>query len=158
MHRSYPLAIFLYTSLILKKCIFIFLIIFCRLIWYPNFHDNLAIYTKRNASNTPSNTYFSTHSLWLVEIHIGPTKFIWDLHDLVRPMWIWTNQRECVENCVLEGMLLAFLIYQTLNCVSLKETLIRGKFHTHHKNHIFWYLEVCKWNDVTLQLSSHTTA
>jgi len=42
---------------------------------------------------------------------MGPTKFIWDLHDLVGPMWILTNQRECVEKCVLEGVLLAFLFY-----------------------------------------------
>jgi len=67
---------------------------------------------KRNASNTPSNTHFSTHSLWLVEIHMGSTKFIWDPHDLVGPMWILTNQRECVEKCVLEGVLLAFLYLQ----------------------------------------------
>jgi len=60
----------------------------------------------RNASNT----HFSTHSLWLVKIHMGPTKFIWDLHDLVGLMWILTNQRECVGKCVLECVLLAFLI------------------------------------------------
>jgi len=60
---------------------------------------NLYFYLK-NASNTHFNTHFSTHSLWLVKIHTGPTKFIWDLHDLVRPVWILTNQRECVEKCV----------------------------------------------------------
>jgi len=65
---------------------------------------------KRNASNTPSNTHFSTHPFWLVKIHMGPTKLIWDPHDLVGPMWILTNQRECVEKCVLEGVLLAFLL------------------------------------------------
>jgi len=37
--------------------------------------------TLRNASNTPSNTHFSTHSLWLVKIHMRPTKFIWDPYD-----------------------------------------------------------------------------
>ena len=63
----------------------------------------------RNASNTHFNTHFSTHSLWLIKIHMGPTKFIWDPHDLVGPMWILTNQRECVEKCVLECVLLAFL-------------------------------------------------
>jgi len=57
---------------------------------------------KRNASNTHSNTHFSVHSLWLVRIHIGPIKIIWDPHDLVGLMWILTNQRECVEKCVLE--------------------------------------------------------
>jgi len=63
----------------------------------------------RNASNTPSNTHFSTHSLWFVEIHMRSTKFIWDPHDLVGPMWILTNQRECVKKCVLKGVLLTFL-------------------------------------------------
>jgi len=58
----------------------------------------------------------STHSLWLVEIHMGPTKFIWDPHDLVGLMWILTNQRECVEKCVLEGVLLAFLLLN-LSCL-----------------------------------------
>jgi len=27
--------------------------------------------------------YFSTHSFLLVKIYMGPTKFIWDPHDLV---------------------------------------------------------------------------
>jgi len=63
----------------------------------------------RNTSNTLFNSYFSTHSLWLVKIYMGPTKLIWDPHDLVRPMWILTNQKKCVEKCVLEGVLLAFL-------------------------------------------------
>ena len=68
------------------------------------------ILMMRNVSNTSSNTYFSTHSLWLIKIHMGPTKFTWDPHDLVGPVWILTNQRECVEKYVLEGVLLAFLI------------------------------------------------
>jgi len=45
-------------------------------------------------------THFSTHSFWLVKIHMGPTKFIWDPHNLVGLMWILTNQRECVGKCV----------------------------------------------------------
>jgi len=36
---------------------------------------------------------------------MGPTKYKWDPHDLVGPMWILTNQKECV----LEGVLLTFL-------------------------------------------------
>jgi len=63
----------------------------------------------KNANKTHSNTHFLTHSLWLVKAHMGPTKFIWDLHDLVGPMWVLTNQRECVGECVLEWVLLAFL-------------------------------------------------
>jgi len=39
-----------------------------------------------------------------------PTKFIWDPHDLVRPMLILTNQKECVEKCELKYVLLAFLL------------------------------------------------
>jgi len=34
------------------------------------------------------------------------TPSIWDPHDLVEPMWILTNQIECVEKCVLEVVLL----------------------------------------------------
>jgi len=64
----------------------------------------------RNASNTLSNTHFSTHPFLLAKIHMGPTKLIWDPHDLVRPMWILTNQRECVEKCVLEGDRLFFFV------------------------------------------------
>jgi len=60
-------------------------------------------------------THFSTHSLWLVKIHMGPTKFIWDPHVLVEPMWILTNQRECVGKCVLECVLLAFPLNYNLN-------------------------------------------
>jgi len=43
---------------------------------------------------------------------MGPTKYKWDPHDLVGLMWILTNQRECVEKCVLEGVLLAFLMIE----------------------------------------------
>jgi len=45
----------------------------------------------------------------LVKIHIGPTKYKWDPHNLVGPMWILTNQKECIKKCELEGVLLAFL-------------------------------------------------
>ena len=44
---------------------------------------------------------------------MGPTKVIWDPHDLVGLMRVLTNQRECVEKCVLEGVLLAFLLIST---------------------------------------------
>ena len=73
----------------------------------------------RNVSNTHSNTHLSTHFLWLVNTHMGPTKCIWDPHDLVGPMWILTNQRKCVLKCVL----LAFLFN---NC--LKVTFVSISF------------------------------
>jgi len=70
----------------------------------------VVVYDQRNASNTPSNTHFSTHSLWLVKFHMRPIKFIWDSHALVRPMWILINQKKCVEKCVLECVSLVFLL------------------------------------------------
>jgi len=60
---------------------------------------------KRNVSNTHFNTHFSTHFLWLVKIHMRPTKSCGSYIHLVGLMWILTNQRECVLKCVL----LAFL-------------------------------------------------
>jgi len=51
-------------------------------------------------------THIITHFFWLIKIHMRPSKFIWDAHDLVWPMLILTNQKECVAKCVL----LAFLI------------------------------------------------
>ena len=41
---------------------------------------------------------------------MGSTKFIWDSHDLVRLMWILTDQKEYVEKYVLKCVLLAFLL------------------------------------------------
>jgi len=51
---------------------------------------------------------------------MGSTKFIWDPHDLVGPMLILTNQRECVKKCVLKCVLLAFLVINVASafCVS----------------------------------------
>jgi len=69
------------------------------------------IFFWRNVSNTHSNTHFSTHSLWLVKIYMGPTKSCGSYINLVGPMWFLTNQRECVEKCVLECVLLAFLYF-----------------------------------------------
>jgi len=60
---------------------------------------------ERNASNKYFNTHISIKIFWLVNIDMRPTKFIWDPYDLVGPMWILTNKKECVEKCVL----LAFL-------------------------------------------------
>jgi len=56
-------------------------------------------------------THLLTHTFQhtLIKIHMDPTKLIWDPHDLVRLMWILTNQKECVEKCVIEDVLLAFL-------------------------------------------------
>ena len=68
------------------------------------------IIPRREMLATHLLTHTFQHSLWLVKIHMGPTKFTWDPHDLVGPMWILTNQRECVRKCVLKGVLLAFLI------------------------------------------------
>jgi len=46
---------------------------------------------------------------------MGPTKYKWGPHDLVGPMWILIDQRECVRKCVLEGVSLAFLLYYLLS-------------------------------------------
>jgi len=97
------------------------------------FHD---IIVMRNASNTPSNTHFSTHSLWLVEIHMGSTKFIWDPHNLVGPMWIWTNQRKYVEKCVLECVLLAFLSLSLLTIHISHEIALQ----------FFFLFEIVQWS------------
>jgi len=65
----------------------------------------------------------------LVKIHMGPTKSCGSHINLVGPMWILTNQKECVKKCVLEGVLLAFLINvygdKGLPCLKplLKETV-----------------------------------
>jgi len=64
-------------------------------------------YILKNASNISS----YTHSLWLVKIHMDPTKSCGSYILFVGPMWILTNQKKCVEKCVLEGVLLAFLLY-----------------------------------------------
>lgn len=57
-------------------------------------------------------TLFFQHSLLLGSIHVGSTKFKWDLHELMRPIskivkptWISTNKRECVGKIVLESVL-----------------------------------------------------
>jgi len=53
---------------------------------------------KRNASNTPSNTHFSTHSLLLVKIHMGPTKSCgshMNFNQSKRVCW-----KVCVRRCV----------------------------------------------------------
>ena len=77
----------------------------------------------RNASNTHSNTHFSTHSLWLVKIHMGPTKSCGSHINLVGPMWILTNQRKCVEKYVLECVLLAFLLLYSMKVNQSYQTL-----------------------------------
>jgi len=41
-------------------------------------------------SHTLSNKLFL-----LVKIHMDLTKFIWDPHDLVWPVWVVTNKRVC---------------------------------------------------------------
>jgi len=43
-----------------------------------------------------------------------PTKYKWDPHDLVGPMWILTNKKECFRKFVLEGVLLAFFLLELL--------------------------------------------
>jgi len=47
---------------------------------------NYELTMKRNASNTPSNTHFSTHSLWL--------KSTWDPQKVFRTHMIWWNPCE----------------------------------------------------------------
>ena len=66
---------------------------------------------KRNANNTHFNTYFLTHSLWLIKIHMCSTKLIWVPHDLVGPTWILTNQKKYIKKYVLKYLLLVFLIF-----------------------------------------------
>jgi len=46
---------------------------------------------------------------WVPPNHVGLTKSCESHINLVDPICILTNQRECVEKCVLEGVLLAFL-------------------------------------------------
>jgi hypothetical protein len=54
------------------------------------------MFSKKERLATHILTHIFQHSFWLVKIHMGPTKFIWDPHDLVRLVWILTNHRECV--------------------------------------------------------------
>jgi len=54
-------------------------------------------------------THILTHSLWLVKIHICPTKS-WGTHIyLVGHISVLTNKKKCVENCLLKCELLVFL-------------------------------------------------
>jgi len=46
-----------------------------------------------------------TYILWLIKIHMGPTKSCGFHVNLVGLMWILTDQKECIKKC----MLLAFL-------------------------------------------------
>jgi len=41
--------------------------------------------------------HYCKHALLLIKIHVRPAKYMWDLHDLVGPMWISSNQRVCVD-------------------------------------------------------------
>jgi len=87
-----------------------------------------SLYSLHNARRGMLATHILKHTFqhtWLVKIHMGPTKFTWDPHNLVEPVWILTNQRECVEKCVLEGVLLTFL---NLKMVSVKYTPKKDPF------------------------------
>jgi len=71
---------------------------------------------RRKVSDTHYNTHFSTHFLWLVKSHMGLTKscgsHIFDgshMNFNQSNRVCWKNQIECVEKCVLEYVLLAFL-------------------------------------------------
>jgi len=68
---------------------------------------------------------------------MGPTKFIWDPHDLVGPMWILTNQRKCVGKCVLECVLLAFLIVR-----EKKRNASNTHSNTHFSTHSLWLVKI----------------
>jgi len=72
----------------------------------------LNITIRRRMLATHILTHIFQHSLWLVKIHMGPTKSCGSHIHLVGPMWILTNQRECVDKCVLECVLLAFLLIE----------------------------------------------
>jgi len=66
---------------------------------------------------TPSNTHFSTHSLWLVKIHVGPYRF--------GVSHMYFNQlKRMYENCVLEGMLLAFLLCERSKLYRKKKKIL----------------------------------
>lgn len=56
---------------------------------------------RGNVSVLLSITLFWTVLYWLK--FIDPTKFTWDLHDLVETIWNPTNKRECVEKLVLDS-------------------------------------------------------
>jgi len=48
---------------------------------------------------------------------MGPTKSRGSHIHLVDPMWILTNQRECVDRCVLKCVLLAFRTYSLVRVI-----------------------------------------
>jgi len=61
------------------------------------FNYEVWIKTLRNAIDTCFNIQFSTHSFWLIKIHMRPTKFMWDPHNLTGLVWILIIQKECIE-------------------------------------------------------------
>jgi len=90
----------------------------------------------RNASNTHYNTHIPIHSFWLVKTYMGSTKSCESHISLVSPMWILINQRECVEKCVLECVLLVFLIY-IIWFVNLDQPKIIGHIFIWKKKYSF---------------------
>jgi len=91
----------------------------------PVLKCNQCWYTfQRNVSDTHSNTHFSTHYLWLVKSHMGPTKSCGSHINLEGPIWILTNQKKCVEKCMLECVLLTFLYISYDNFKLANELLI----------------------------------
>jgi len=86
-----------------------------------------------NASNTLSNTQFSTYSFWMVKIHMSLTKSHGSQINLVDSMWILTNQNECVEKCVLECILLEFLKTEALMNIALSNVCSQG-CHLHYND------------------------
>jgi len=105
----------------------------------------LPLYLKmRNASNTHSNTHFSTRSLWLVKIHMGPTKACGSHINLVGSMWILTNQIECIKKCVLECVLLAFLL-KNIHCGWLILIVYKLRLMHFQWSASFWVLVQYWW-------------
>lgn len=70
---------------------------------YESCHDMICYLLAKNVSNTYFNIYFSTHSPWLVKIHMDPIKLYGSHVNLI-------NQKECVKKCMLKSVFLVFLI------------------------------------------------
>jgi len=60
-----------------------------------------------------------------------PTKFIWDIHNLVGPVWILINKKKCVKKYVLKCVLIAFLLTEKYIKTHIKtrlQLLFQSKF------------------------------
>jgi len=112
----------------------------------------------KNASNTYSNTDSSTHYLWLVEIHMSPTKSCRSPINLLGDMWILTHQKKYVEKCVLKYMLLAFFFGRYSQSTWSWIWSFRAPFiYSFLENHIYQDLPIRmekkkKWNNPCVRI------